>query len=543
MAFREWVTLVGAAAALAVATSTAAAAPVKTPAPAAGVAADRLVDPASAAIRQAVAEGLGAGIFTSKREAAAIAEYYAAQGYVPSWTADGRLTDRARAIIRRIAAAGADGLDPAAYRTPLPGLGAYVPIAPATLARAAVLLTRAIAAYAGAAYSGRLEPKSISDNFGYEIQRLDPAVAVGLVAASDDPAATLAAFNPPQEEFAALRAKLAELRSARTETPPEIPSGPLLKLGVSDPRVVLIRERFGVPTDVAAPEVYDEAVIEAVKTFQASAKLKADGIVGNATLAVMNRGAKDQVATVIANMERWRWMPRDLGDFYVRVNIPNFNVEIHENGTVIHETRIVVGKTTNQTPIFSDEIEHVVVNPVWNVPASIALKEMLPTIRANGGNIRGYQVYANIKGRFRAVDPRMIDWHTVDMRKIQIKQPPGERNALGAVKFMFPNKYAVYLHDTPSKSLFQRDYRAYSHGCMRVMDPWSFADALLSRDPGWNAARLKKLVGGPERRVDLPHHINVHITYFTAWVDADGTLQVRDDIYGHDKRIEKALGL
>ena len=149
----------------------------------------------------------------------------------------------------------------------------------------------------------------------------------------------------------------------------------------------------------------------------------------------------------------------------------------------------------------------------------------MPAIRARGGNIGGYQVYAKVKGRFRAVDPRMINWHTVDMRTIQIKQPPGERNALGQVKFMFPNPYAVYLHDTPSKSLFERDQRAFSHGCMRVMEPWSFADVLLSEQPDWNAARLKKLVGGPERRVDLSKHIPVHITYFTASVGADGELR------------------
>ena len=537
-------TLVGAAALVAVAAA-ASAAPAKDAAPGSvrGTATDRLVDPSGTAIRLAIGNGLATGLFASKAEAAAIARYYAAQGYVPSWTADGRLTDRARAIIRRLAGADADGLDAAAYATPWPGLGAYVAVTPEAVARADVMLSRAIAAYAADAYSGRVDPKTISDNFGYDIERLDPMTALGLVAASDDPVATLAGFNPPQEEFVALRDKLAELRGAKTERPPEVPAGPLLKPGASDPRVVVIRERLGMPADVPEPEVYDDAVVEAVKAFQKSARLAADGIVGNNTLAVMNRGAEDHVAMVLSNMERWRWMPRDLGSFYVRVNIPNFNVEIHENGTVIHDTRIVVGKTTNQTPIFSDEIEHVIVNPVWNVPASIALKEMLPTIRKNGGNIRGYQVYANIKGRFRAVDPRLINWQTVDMRKIQIKQPPGERNALGAIKFMFPNKYAVYLHDTPSKSLFQRDYRAFSHGCMRVMDPWAFADVLLSHDPGWNAARLRKLVGGPERRVDLPHHIAVHITYFTAWVDANGDLQVRDDVYGHDKRTQKALGL
>ena len=178
-----------------------------------------------------------------------------------------------------------------------------------------------------------------------------------------------------------------------------------------------------------------------------------------------------------------------------------------------------------------------------NVPASIAKKEMLPAAQANPASLADYQVLANIGGRFRVVDPYMIDWRTVDMRKIQIRQPPGERNALGNIKFMFPNPYSVYLHDTPSKSLFQRDYRAFSHGCMRVMDPMSFADALLVNEPKISSATLKKLIGGPETQVNLTHHVPVHITYFTAWVDDDGSLVLRDDLYGHDKRIEAALGL
>jgi murein L,D-transpeptidase YcbB/YkuD len=325
-----------------------------------------------------------------------------------------------------------------------------------------------------------------------------------------------------------------------------IAPGPVMKLGFSDPRVPTLRVRLGVPepVDAPSPKKFDEALAEAVKVFQEQAGLKGDGIVGRGTLAALNADADDHVATIIANMERWRWMPEELGDFYVRVNIPNFNLDIYRDDVVVHTTRIVVGKSTNQTPIFSDEIEHVIVNPVWNVPSSIAIKEMLPEIQANPVSaLAGYTVYANINGRFQAVNPYMIDWRRVDMSKIQIKQPPGERNALGSIKFMFPNPFAVYLHDTPAKSLFKNDYRAESHGCMRVMDPWGFADALLANMPGVTTASLKKLVGGPERQVNLPQHIRVHITYFTAWVDADGKLEVRGDVYGHDARIAQLLGI
>ena len=283
------------------------------------------------------------------------------------------------------------------------------------------------------------------------------------------------------------------------------------------------------------PNLFDASVEEAVKAFQKSAGLTADGIVGPATLGRLNAAADSHVDTILVNMERWRWMPEHLGNFYVRVNVPAFNLDIYKDGKIIYTTRIVDGRPTKQTPIFSNTIKYVIVNPVWNVPASIAVKEMLPQIQANPGKaLNGYQVFANIGGRFRAVDPWSIDWHNVDMRRIQIKQPPGERNALGSIKFMFPNPFAVYLHDTPSKSLFKRDYRALSHGCMRVMNPWDFASALLTYDPNVSAAQLKKLVGGPQTQVDLARPIPVHITYFTAWVDDSGKLQLRSDVYGHD---------
>ena len=393
------------------------------------------------------------------------------------------------------------------------------------------------------AYSGRLDPASVSSNFGYEVRELAVGDVLGLVSASSDPVATLEAYNPPQKEYQALRAELAKARErAATDQSVEVPDGPLLKPGMSDPRVKIIRQRLEIAAAAEDPEVYDETVVAAIKDFQKSARLRADGIVGKNTLVAMNRGQEDHVPTIIANMERWRWMPRYLGDFYVRVNIPNYNVDIYKDGAVVHTTRIIVGKVTNQTPIFSDEMEHIVVNPVWNVPQSIARNEMLPRLRAGGG-LGGYTVYAKVRGRFRAVSPGSINWHTVNMSQIQIKQPPGSANALGQVKFLFPNKYSVYLHDTPTKSLFDRDARAFSHGCMRVQDPWDFAAALLADDPEIDANKLRKMVGGAERWVNLDTKIPVHVTYFTAWVDDDGKLQIRDDIYGHDKRIVQALGL
>jgi murein L,D-transpeptidase YcbB/YkuD len=502
-----------------------------------------VLDETATAISDLLAGAGHEGSFLDKRDAAAVAEFYASRNFAPAWVPDGVMTDKARALIARIAAADTDGLDPSAYVLPSVDLGKYGKAQPQFTARADVMLSQAIAAYAREAYAGRLDPADISSNIGYERHLPDLIEALKAVATSEDPAATLASYNPQHPEFLALRDKLAELRAAeKAEKPIEVPPGVTLKLGVADYRVGFVRKRLNVPSDVEAPEIYDEAVAEAVKAFQASVRLKADGILGPKTYAALNADPVDPVPLILVNMEKWRWMPRDLGRFYVRVNIPNFTVDIHKDGGIVHTTRIVVGKPSLQTPIFSDQIEHIIVNPAWNVPASIAMKEMLPAIRSNPGALSGYQVFALIKGRYRAVDPRFVNWRTVDMRKIQIRQPPGERNALGKIKFMFPNAYSVYLHDTPSKSLFQRDYRAYSHGCMRVMEPMEFADALLSEEADLNAAYLKKLFGGSEKRVNLTAKVPVHITYFTAWVGESGKLEMRDDLYGHDGRIENALG-
>ncbi len=507
------------------------------------VVSDRIVDPMAEAIRSILSDAGTRGAFLDKRDAAAVAEFYDEQGYAPVWTANGKLTERALTVIARLKQANTDGLNPADYPTPHVQIGLAQPATIEAVARADVLLSRSVVTYARHAHAGRYAPADISQNIDYKPHLPDPVAVLANVAGADDPAAALASYNPTHPEFVALRKMLAQIRASHVETPPMVPAGPLLKLGVKSSRVAILRERLKVTEPADDPERFDEVVDEAVRAYQEQAGLVADGIVGQGTLGRLNAAADDHVATILVNMERWRWMPENLGNYYVRVNIPNFNLDVYKNGEVIHTTRIIDGKPTNQTPIFSDEIEYVIVNPVWNVPSSIAVKEMLPDILANpGAALSGYDVYANIGGRFQQVNPYMINWSTVDMRKIQIKQPPGEKNALGVIKFMFPNPFAVYLHDTPTKSLFQKDYRAYSHGCMRVMNPWDFADVLLADEPNVSAASLKKLVGGPERRVNLDHPIAVHITYFTAWVDDQGDLQVRNDVYGLDDRMEKVMG-
>jgi murein L,D-transpeptidase YcbB/YkuD len=504
---------------------------------------DFLLDATSLAIRELLSgSGKKTGLL-DPRDAAAMVEFYAERNDAPLWLPDGVMTDKVRALIARIQASDTDGLDSSGFTLPSQDLGRYAKIQPQAAARADLMLSQAVAAYAREAYAGQVDPSTISKNIGYDRRLPDLAAVLNSVATSPDPVETLVAYNPPQPEFTALRERLAELRRAEdAEKPIEIPPGATLKLGAQDARVAFLRKRLDLPSDVRSPAVFDETILAAVKTFQKSAGLKADGIVGPRTLAALNADPVNPIPAILVNMEKWRWMPRDLGRFYVRVNIPDFTVDVYKDDTRTYTTRIVVGKPTQQTPIFSDEIEHTIVNPAWNVPQSITRNEMLPAARRNPGALRGYQVFVLTKGRYRAVDPRRINWRRIDARRIQIRQPPGRRNALGKVKFMFPNRYSVYLHDTPSKSLFNRGYRAYSHGCMRVMNPMEFADALLSEEPELNASYLESLYGSRERRVNLTRKVPVHITYFTAWVDDSGNLQLRDDLYGHDRRIEERLG-
>ncbi|MCX5496589.1 L,D-transpeptidase family protein [Kaistia dalseonensis] len=511
--------------------------------------ADVASDPAAQALKIQIATPEGKESFLEKRDRAAMAEFYAERDYQPVWLVDGKYTPAALKVMDRIAAASEDGLDPAAYHLPPRTIGASVPAGPDVSAAAEATLSRALLLYARQAYAGRVDPASLGKLVTIKPLLPDPIEVLGTVSASADPVAAVASFNPPHPGYAKLRTALAAARAAQTgPAPTPVPDGKAMKLGMSDPRVPLLRARLGLPAaDAAAADanLYDNTVAEAVAKFQAVKGLKADGVAGGNTLAFLNGEGKDKTAEIIANMERWRWLPRDLGDFHVEVNIPEFEVRVFNDGKVVHQTRVVTGKVTNQTPIFSDEMESIVVNPSWNVPASITMKEMLPAIRRDPSYLsrQGYQVLASVNGKFRPVDPGMVDWSNVSAGKIQIRQPPGDDNALGSIKFLFPNQHSVYLHDTPSKSLFSKDVRAFSHGCVRVQNPLEFADVLLAYEGGWTSQRLRKMIGGKESWVNLPKHIPIHLVYFTAFVDDNGRLETRPDIYGYEARVEKALGL
>lgn len=514
---------------------------------------------------------------SERKEDADLSAFYAARHHEPLWVEGGKLTDKALAVIDRIKRADEDGLDPAAFVLPDP---AATDGSAEQLAAAELALSRAVAAFARQAQGGRMEPTSLGPLVTPEPTRPRRTDVLNLMAREDHAADWLDTYNPPHAGFRALKKKLAELKAAANEPapppPPEIPTAKKsLKPGAFDARVPVLRVRLGLPettmevrtadgeTAEVASRLYDDELVAAVKSFQKRQGLNADGVLGNQTVALLNDVATvvDPIPTIVVNMERWRWLPRDLGATHIFVNVPEFMARIMRNGNVVHETRVITGSKQNPSPIFSDEMDHIIVNPAWNVPASIAIKEMLPELQKDPYYLERQGFEVTFEGRRpprkQVVNtfwgPRTIevggggiDWATMseeDMKRVRIRQPPGERNALGHIKFMFPNKHAVYLHDTPTRGLFAKDMRALSHGCIRVQDPFKLADVLLE-DTGLDGTKLKGMVGGgEERRIDLAHKIPIHIAYFTAEVASDDTLLTRPDVYGTDKKMKAALGL
>jgi len=500
-----------------------------------------------------VAAAIAADIVAARAEspddpvAAGLEAFYGERENAPAWIEGATLSAAGAAALARIARADEDGLDPAAFPRPDLAFGRGGPEPAAAVARADLAISEAVVRFALAAQSGRIPPASVSRLITLKPERPDPVAVLRRIAAASDPAAALDGFNPPHEAFRRLKAALAKERAARAEAaagPELVPNGPALSLGQRDDRVPALRRRLAVAAvEGAAATAYDAALAAAVAAFQAESGLKADGVLGARTLTALNGGQTpptDRLAVILANMERWRWMPRDLGRFHVFVDIPAFTAEVVHDGSVDYRTRVVVGATRTPTPVFSDKIRFLVVNPYWNVPVSIASKEMLPAIRSNPDGYferRNYEVV--IDGR--VVSPTSIPWDEKTIRRVRIRQRPGDDNALGNIKFMFPNEHSVYLHDTPSKAFFEKPARAFSHGCVRVQDPLKFAEALLAEDPSLNARRIQRMIGGREARLDLKSPVPVHLTYFTAVADAEGGLTLRQDVYGFDARTARAL--
>jgi L,D-transpeptidase YcbB len=410
-----------------------------------------------------------------QQDGAGIAALYRKRDFAPIWISAGKPLPRARQAANFLQGVAADGLDPNDYPTP-----PFAKADPAQLAAQELALTDSIARFVRHASTGRVAFTRVSGSIYFDLKVPDLEQALERIAGSDDVAATLDSFNPQQPEYKVLKAALASARRS-----------------------------LDFEADVSAA---------AAQRTDASHK---------------DRGAQkskaDRIDTISANMERWRWLPRNFGAAYAIVNIPDYTLKVVNLGKTVWSTRIVVGKPGKYaTPLLVETMKYITFNPTWNVPPSIIRNEYLPALEKDPGALAriGLKVGRNDDG------------------SIRIYQPPGERNALGRIRFNFPNRFLVYQHDTPNKNLFEKTARAYSHGCMRVENPDQYAEVLLSLsqpEDGYNVKRIRMLYGGDERSINLNNPIPVYITYQTAFLDDAGQLQVRPDIYSLDHDITSLL--
>ena len=510
-----------------------------------------VIAPPATPLAATIKAGLSAAYYSAARDSAAYREgqdlyfFYGARHFEPIWldeAGDGKVAFSASAqrIMRLFGDAAALGLDPADYLTPDLEL-ASAGTDPASLAALETRFSAAVMRYATHLYTGRVDPRKVNPLLDIAPKTLDESALLMELASSDQPEAVLAALEPTHPQYLALKAALASFDDGGANRPPQLAEGPTLRSGMSDPRVPMLRTRLELPQSDSL--VYDDALVEAVKSFQTAHSLDVDGAVGPATRSALNGGVPVTRADILANMERWRWMPRELGEFHVFVNIPEFRLRINRGGVEEYTTRVVVGTVKNQTPIFSDNIRHVVVNPYWNVPSSIIRGEVAPAVLRNPGYLDSQNMDLLYNGS--PVSPWQVNWSMVSTSNFpfRVRQRPGPGNALGQIKFLFPNKHDVYLHDTPSKSLFSRDARAFSHGCVRVENPMEFADALMANEPNISRASLEAMFGSSERWVNPTQQIPVHLAYFTVKVTEGGELVSFGDVYGHNAALIEAMGL
>src|SRR6201991_2404439 len=495
------------------------------------------VAPADQPVADKLKEMLGAKsskYFDRKTERAAVEKFYTAREYAPVWTQAGALTASAKGVVARLKDAAAGGLHTADY--PVPDFAAAT--SPDALADAELKLTASMLDYARQAQSGRVHWSQVSADILYPDHPTDPAEVLANVSTAKDSSAALEGYNPPHRLYRELKKKLAELRGQGEGPVVQIADGPALKytpargkkqpeIVVEDPRVPQLRAKLGI-TENADDTHYDAKVAEAVRKFQDGADLKATGVLDDRTVKAITSPKRDRaIDTVIANMERWRWLPRQLGapslnNAYVILNIPDYTLKVMQNGGQVWTTRVVTGKPgTHATPLLTETMKFITVNPTWNVPPSIIYNEYLPALQQDPTVLQrmGLRLEQNRDG------------------SVHISQPPGEANALRRVRFNFPNKFLVYQHDTPDKYLFAKDERAFSHGCMRVQYPDQYASVLLNIAlPGekYTPERVRGMYGSGEVDLKFPTPIPVNITYQTAFVDDGGKLQFRKDVYGRD---------
>ncbi len=515
------------------------------------------IDPIVTLVRQRL-EGAPPprGTTADRDDHAALVAFYATASQ-PIWTSKDGFTARATQAVGEIRKADDWGLKASAFDL---AAAPEKTATPGELAEAELKLGLAVLKYGRHARGGRVDPPSISRIFDQKPTIYDPKTLIGAVAVSDAVDAYLRDLHPKHPQFERLRQALLAARGVRSENAPpsvKIPEGSPIKPGQEHAHVALVRQRLAAAQAATGKDsLYDQILVDAVKAYQRQRGLEPTGLINAATRTALNGTAQPaaggNVQRLIVNMERWRWMPVDLSDFYVWDSVPEQMTMVFDKGKQVLAEKIVVGKPGSPTPIFTADMLFVIFHPSWGVPPGMKTHELLPQLKGTGGGwffssgpsassvLKGHDLIVSQNGR--PVDPDQVNWGSVDIRSFEFTQPPGPKNLLGIVKFRFPNKHDVYMHDTPERHLFGGGMgaRVFSHGCMRVQNPVRLAEVLLAHDKGLDKDKVAEYVRrGGEIKLTTP--IPVHITYFTAWVDDDGKLQLRPDVYGMDSRVASAL--
>ena len=484
-----------------------------------------------------------------------LAVIYHKKGLSPLWVKAQGPGHRATIILDTLKKAGEEGLDPDDYGVPQMDL-LWHSLEPSSLARLDTLITFNLIKYIHDVSRGQIKLRYIEPILFAEAGDvdLDPLAMVNKVLSVTDLSSYLASLPPDHRHYRDLKKALNVYRDLYQQGGWEkIPAGKTIRPGDSDHRMPALLKRLAITGDVQLPVedntmVYGEDLIPCVKQFQIRHGLSPDGVVGPATLGALNIPVHSAVRKIMINMDRWRWQEHFLGDKYILVNIAGFNLSGFESGQLKIHFPVIVGKLQHQTPVFSDRVMYIDFNPYWNITPSIARNEELPGLRKDPLHLvkRHIRLFSSWKSDAVELDSTTMDWHNItraQMAGFKLRQDPGPWNALGTVKFIFPNKYDVYMHDTPTQNLFSRSTRNFSHGCIRVSDPPGLALFILSgNNSGWTLEKIKAILDSGKRTVIRPEEsVPVHITYQTAWVDKDGLICFSRDIYDRDRKLARAL--
>jgi L,D-transpeptidase YcbB len=482
-----------------------------------------------------------------------ILDLYRNAGFKPLWLTGNAPSERAKTVLAFAAKTFEDGMEPLAY---LPkGLTSFDNITEQlgtdfqALAQFDIAMTAATLKLAREISGGQFEPNLLSRYNDITPERVDTGQALKVMAWTPFPEAYLNNLVPKHSAYGLMKTELAKLRANKIKPPYEkIAEGKSVKAGGSDPRVALVRDRMqdlgflGSEEGTIEPGLsnkLDAELSAALKKFQKSVKLRQTGMLDMATVKNLNRDTSQRdIQRLVYNLERMRWLPKNLGKRFVFVNQPAFEVRVMDRGKEVWRSNVIVGKPLNQTSAFHDEMETVVFNPSWGVPQSIIVNEYLGKLRRDPSYLdrQGFKVIAP---NGKVIRSSSINWAAYgDRPPFGVQQPPGKGNALGELKFLFPNSHDIYMHDTPTKNLFAEPTRTYSHGCIRVQNPREFATVLL----GWDRTRIDEETDSRRSQsIALGQKIPVHITYFTAWPDSSGKISYFNDVYERDEAMEKAL--